>query len=169
MHDRQLEKETWSQLVGKEAGKVGVESSFHVLPLLFETRNAVLAARTYYYEHDWLCKLAEVDEVDRNPVAEQLSYLAAYMRAELLLLKLRVGQKGLAGVGTGSLHTHRATFSSWLQASLGQFHIDSDGNPALELDYWPSKGVQLAKIFQPDQHPSARFCGTGCLSSPLQS
>ena len=62
--------------------------------------------------HDWLCKLVEVDEVDRNPGAEQLSYLAAYMRAELLLLKLRVGQKGLAGVGTGSLHTHRATFSS---------------------------------------------------------
>ena len=91
------------------------------------------------------------------------------MRAELLLLKLRVGHKGLAGVGTGSLHTHRATFSSWLQASLGQFHNDSDGNPALELDYWPSKGVQLAKTFQLDQLPSAQFFGTGCLSSPLQS
>ena len=112
MQDNQLEKETWSQLGGKEAGKVGVESSFHVHPLLFETRNVVLAARTYYQEHDWLCKLVEVDEVDRNPGAEQLSYLAAYMRAALLLLKLRVGHKGLAGVGIGSLHTHRATFSS---------------------------------------------------------
>ena len=131
--------------------------------------NVVLAARTYYEEHDWLCRLAEVDEVDRNPGAGEPSYVAACVRIELLLLKLRVGRKELAGVGTGSLHTHRATFSSWLQTSLGQFHIDSDGSTALELDYWPSKGVQLAKTFQPDQHPCARFCGASCLLSPFQS